>query len=58
MEAKLNTRVIVEKDANAAALAEWKSGVGKQMPGNSMWTPTLGTGVGAEAILDLDFPPG
>jgi glucokinase len=52
VEAKLNTRVIVEKDANAAALAEWKSGVGKQMPGDSMCMLTLGTGVGAGIILD------
>jgi glucokinase len=42
----------VEKDANAAALAEWKSGVGKQMPGDSMCMLTLGTGVGAGIILD------
>jgi glucokinase len=44
--------VIVEKDANAAALAEWKSGVGKEMPGDSMCMLTLGTGVGAGIILN------
>jgi glucokinase len=52
VEANLHTPVIVEKDANAAALAEWKSGVGKQMPGDSMCMLTLGTGVGAGIILD------
>jgi glucokinase len=52
VEANLHTPVIVEKDANAAALAEWKSGVGKQMPGDSMCMLTLGTGVGSGIILD------
>ena len=52
MESKLQTPVIVEKDANAAALAEWKSGVGKEMPGDSMCMLTLGTGVGAGIVLD------
>jgi glucokinase len=52
VEANLHTPVIVEKDANAAALAEWKSGVGKQMPGDSMCMLTLGTGVGAGMILN------
>ena len=44
--------MIVECDANAAALAEWKSGVGKEMPGDSMCMLTLGTGVGAGIVLD------
>jgi glucokinase len=52
MESKLHAQVIVECDANAAALAEWKSGVGKEMPGDSMCMLTLGTGVGAGIILD------
>jgi glucokinase len=52
MESKLQSPVIVEKDANAAALAEWKSGVGKEMPGDSMCMLTLGTGVGAGIVLD------
>ncbi len=52
MESKLQTPVIVEKDANAAALAEWKSGVGKEMPGDSMCMLTLGTGVGAGIVLN------
>ncbi len=52
MESRLKTQVIVECDANAAALAEWKSGVGKEMPGDSMCMLTLGTGVGAGIILE------
>ena len=52
LQAILPAPVIVEKDANAAALAEWKSGVGKEMPGDSMCMLTLGTGVGAGIILN------
>ena len=52
LETKLQTPVIVDKDANAAALAEWKSGVGLQMPVDSMCMLTLGTGVGAGIILE------
>lgn len=52
MQSRLDAPVIVECDANAAALAEWKSGVGKQMPGDSMCMLTLGTGVGAGIVLD------
>ncbi len=52
MESRLHTQVIVECDANAAALAEWKSGVGREMPGDSMCMITLGTGVGAGIILE------
>jgi glucokinase len=52
MESNLHAPVIVECDANAAALAEWKSGVGKDMPSDSMCMLTLGTGVGAGIILD------
>jgi glucokinase len=52
MQANLGAPVIVECDANAAALAEWKSGVGKEMPGDSMCMLTLGTGVGAGIILN------
>jgi len=52
MESKLQSPVIVECDANAAALAEWKSGVGKEMPSDSMCMLTLGTGVGAGIILE------
>ena len=52
MESRLHAPVIVECDANAAALAEWKSGVGREMPVDSMCMLTLGTGVGAGIILD------
>src|ERR1700678_1477272 len=52
MESNLHAPVIAECDANAAALAEWKSGVGKDMPSDSMCMLTLGTGVGAGIILD------
>jgi glucokinase len=52
MESTLHAPVIVECDANAAALAEWKSGVGKEMPVDSMCMLTLGTGVGAGIILN------
>ena len=52
MQANLHVPVIIDKDANAAALAEWKSGVGKDKPGDSMCMLTLGTGVGAGLILD------
>jgi glucokinase len=52
MESKLHAQVIVECDANAAALAEWKSGVGREMPGDSMCMLTLGTGVGAGIVLE------
>jgi glucokinase len=51
MESALHVPVIVECDANAAAFAEWKSGVGKEMPVDSMCMLTLGTGVGAGIIL-------
>jgi glucokinase len=52
LEARLHVPVIVDKDANAAVLAEWKSGVGKEMPVDSMCMLTLGTGVGAGMILE------
>jgi glucokinase len=52
LEAKLNAPVIVDKDANAAVLAEWRSGVGKEMPVDSICMLTLGTGVGAGIILN------
>jgi glucokinase len=51
MESALHVPVIVECDANAAAFAEWKSGVGKEMPVDSMCMLTLGTGAGAGIIL-------
>jgi glucokinase len=44
--------VILESDANAAAIAEWKLGAGKATGLRSMVMITLGTGVGSGIILD------
>jgi glucokinase len=44
--------VTLESDANAAALAEWKCGSGKNTGLDSMAMITLGTGVGSGLILD------
>lgn len=44
--------VILESDANAAAIAEWKLGAGKTTGLNSMAMLTLGTGVGTGLILN------
>jgi glucokinase len=43
--------VILESDANAAALAEWKLGAGRMGEVDSMAMITLGTGVGSGLIL-------
>lgn len=43
--------VILESDANAAAIAEWKLGAGKTAGVSSMAMLTLGTGVGSGLIL-------
>jgi glucokinase len=43
--------VVLESDANAAALAEWKLGAGKMGDVDSMAMITLGTGVGSGLIL-------
>jgi glucokinase len=44
--------VSIESDANAAALAEWKCGSGRDSGLDSMAMITLGTGVGSGLILD------
>jgi glucokinase len=44
--------VILESDANAAAIAEWKRGAGKTLGLSSMAMLTLGTGVGSGLILN------
>ena len=44
--------VLLESDANAAALAEWKLGAGRATGLDSMVMITLGTGVGSGLILD------
>ncbi len=43
--------VILESDANAAALAEWKLGAGRSSGLDTMVMITLGTGVGSGLIL-------
>lgn len=43
--------VILESDANAAAIAEWKLGAGQEAGLDSMAMITLGTGVGSGLIL-------
>src|SRR5688500_492842 len=43
-------RVVVENDANATALAEWKFGAGKGA--RNLVFVTMGTGIGAGIILD------
>ena len=48
----LNMPVIVESDANAAALAEWRLGAGRVHGVDSMAMFTLGTGVGGGLILN------
>ncbi len=44
--------VILESDANAAAIAEWKLGAGRASGLDTMVMITLGTGVGSGLILD------
>ena len=44
--------VILESDANAAAIAEWKLGAGRASGLETMAMITLGTGVGSGLILD------
>ena len=49
---ELQMEVVLESDASAATLAEWKSGAGKAEGVDSMAMLTLGTGVGSGLILD------
>lgn len=44
--------VILESDANAAAIAEWKLGAGRSTELDTMVMITLGTGVGSGLILE------
>jgi glucokinase len=44
--------VVLESDANAAAIAEWKLGAARTTQFDSMAMITLGTGVGSGLILD------
>ena len=52
VERELGMPVIVESDANAAALAEWQRGAGKEPAVDSLCMLTLGTGVGNGIILN------
>lgn len=52
IEKVLGMPVIIENDANAAALAEFLHGSGKQRGVNSLCMLTLGTGVGNGIILN------
>jgi glucokinase len=51
LERALGTSVLVENDANVAALAEYALGKGKKLGADSLCMLTLGTGVGAGIIL-------
>jgi glucokinase len=52
MEKRLPIPVAIECDANAAVLAEYALGLGKQLGIDSLCMLTLGTGVGSGIILD------
>jgi glucokinase len=52
LEQAVGVPVSLECDANAAALAEWKAGAGKEIAVDSMCMLTLGTGVGSGVVLD------
>ncbi|HEY2471022.1 MAG TPA: ROK family protein [Terracidiphilus sp.] len=52
MENRLQRVVVLESDANAAALAEYELGIGRELEIESMCMLTLGTGVGNGIILD------
>jgi glucokinase len=51
IERKLGMPVVLESDANAAALAEWALGSGRTLGVDSLCMLTLGTGVGNGIIL-------
>jgi glucokinase len=52
MESRLRVPVVIECDANAAALAEYALGVGKMLGIHSLCMLTLGTGVGSGIVLN------
>lgn len=52
LAAKTGFPVTLDCDANAAALAEWKLGAGRERGVDSMAMITLGTGVGSGLILN------
>jgi glucokinase len=49
-QSKFNKKVLLQNDANACAIAEWKYGAGKGY--NNLIFLTFGTGMGAGLILD------
>ena len=51
-ENKYNIKTILENDANACAIAEWKFGAGKDKNLKNVIFLTFGTGFGAGLILD------
>jgi glucokinase len=51
LERRLRRTVVVENDANVAALAECVLGQGKELKVNSLCMVTLGTGVGSGIII-------
>ena len=52
MEKRLKAPILIEGDANVAALAEYVLGLGKTKGVDSLCMLTLGTGVGSGIILD------
>jgi glucokinase len=52
MEERLRLPVLIDGDANAAALAEYVFGSGKRLGVDSLCMLTLGTGVGSGIVLD------
>jgi len=52
LEELLHLPVIIESDANAAALAEAHAGLGREFASDSLCMLTLGTGVGGGIILN------
>ncbi len=50
LEARLNTRIVLDNDSNAAAIAEYRRGVGRGL--RHMVYITIGTGLGSGIIID------
>ena len=55
IESRLNRCVVIENDANLAALAEQSMGAGKTAESSSLCMLTLGTGVGSGLILNREI---
>jgi glucokinase len=52
IEKRIQIPVAIESDANAAALAEYELGLGRELGGGSLCMLTLGTGVGNGIVLN------